>query len=706
MVEQLIYRGTAEGYRVVAVSEGLMGKGLSRTLQRLSRMPANWAGVAPIFSRTAVEDGMVVMRTAVDPNGTRSHHISHIFYIPREDAQTFSGGIIPGDAFLTTYRDVRGTDTLPAVDPAAWAGASPANVAAERFGRLFGGNAGLLASFLSAAAHCATPANTRRIKGVCVLAEGALEAMSADAYHAMEALMRLYPGLWDSGMGYRTLWTNPENNAQYPVFFATRQCMARYDQALNAGYLVVRVGDGTCAFAKGELPRPEPWDESLARAMIDGDVQGVLGTVDAIRAAQERARREAEEARAREAERKRREAERLEQQRREAEEARAREAERKRREAEELERQRRAEAAARRAEEEARKEAAKRRAEEAARQRIEAQRQAEEAALLAQRQAEAEAARQRAAEEARRVEAEAAERKRQEAEKAKRSETIEAPKPTPADRGGEAAVRPGSADAGNKPQPVSDPYELGQKLFRKLLRLMDAGGYPGQVESELLKYIDALKKKPLEFRLPFLEGFLDSVREDVLSRNRRDAVAVWREPMLSCTVALANGSWNALFHRAALTGASRACAQSARQCFASLKRISAARVADPKLRGGLADWAIACSVFYCEPWYQKNLIEHMECLQAMQPERRAMLREELLALAGVCIRHAGEADDRIAKCGLSALFYGCIRFKAAKLLFDWEGARRPLAEARGGALGRALEKRLKQMTSDAAGVWY
>lgn len=458
MIQQLIYRGTSEGYRVVAISGGLAGKGLARSLQALSRMPANWTGRgAPVFSRTAMEDGVALMRTAVDPNGTRNHHISHIYYIPREDMPAFSRGVLPTDRFEASYRDTRTTDALPAIDPDAWIDEKDKHINLDCFPRLFGDHERLLAGFLNALAQCARPVQSRPVKGICVLCPGDPAAISEAAYSAMEILLRIYPGLWNAGLGYRTLWTNPENSVQYPVFFATPECLARREAVLNAGYLLVDIDHNACAFGKGDLPEPGEGNEQLARALLSQsheaahEAVGVIrAEIDRIHRAEEAARFEAErrkkvQAQLAEQEKRRAEAERLEQARLKAE---AEEAERRKRaeaarieqarlkaEAEEAERQKRIEAqiaeqarrrmAAGHGEQDQRelseKEAARKRAEaenEAERQREDARKKA---AAEAERQtrAEQESLQRMAAERQRRAEEQAsAERQRQREEEA------------------------------------------------------------------------------------------------------------------------------------------------------------------------------------------------------------------------------------------------------------------------------------------------
>lgn len=249
MIQQMIYRGTAEGYRVVAISDGLAGKGLAKTLQSLCRMPANWVGRAPIYSRAVVEGGVALLRTAVDPNGTRNHHITHIWYIPKEDRRAFVGATLPADRFVDTYPEARGVATLPSVSVGDWPRAT-ATLPTEALRELFAGDEDLLARFLAALGECAQPVPKRTVKGVCVLLDEAPERFSPDAYQAMEALSRLYPGLWESDFGYRTFWTMMENATQYPVFFSEATRMPRREPVLNSGFLLIDVPARSCEFGR------------------------------------------------------------------------------------------------------------------------------------------------------------------------------------------------------------------------------------------------------------------------------------------------------------------------------------------------------------------------------------------------------------------------------------------------------------------------
>ena len=305
MLQQLIYRRTEQGYRNVAESEGLMGKALARRVELLSTLPVSGGrkrlGASPVYSRCAVESGVALLMTAIDPNGVRGSHLSHIFYVEPADVPEFSrGGPLPLTAFVSEYVETSRMDALPAQPLQALQAEDGFARGCEAAAALFGGNAGLLARFLSAASRCAVPTAKRGYLGMCVLAPGDDGAVSESAYWLMETVLRAYPDDALSGVGYRTLWSKAEDNVRYPIFFATPELISGEASVLDQGYLLVDLRAGEVRLARGTAPQPDDYDTALAQALLARDV------------ARAKSLRLAEEARRREEERQREEARRRE----------------------------------------------------------------------------------------------------------------------------------------------------------------------------------------------------------------------------------------------------------------------------------------------------------------------------------------------------------------------------------------------------------
>ena len=749
MIQQLIYRGTPEGYRVVAISAGLVGKGLARSLQALSRMPANWTGRgAPVFSRTPMEGGVALMRTAVDPNGTRNHHISHIYYIPREDLPAFSRGVASTDRFEISYRDTRATDALPAIDAETWIDEKDKHINLACFPALFGNHAGLLARFLYALSQCAKPVQNRPIKGICALCPGDPADVSEAAYSAMEILLRIYPGLWNTGLGYRTLWTNPENNVQYPVFFATPECLSRREAVMNAGYLLIDTSGGTCAFGRGETPEPGDGNEQLAKALLSQsheaahEAVGVIrAEIDRIHRAEEAARFEAErrkkvQAQLAEQEKRRAEAERLEQARLKAE---AEEAERKKRaeaarleqarrqaEAQEAERQKRIEAqiaeqARKRLEAERAGQEKQRLAEkDAARKRDEAEAEAERLKL-----AEAEALKRMEAERQRRAEAEAearAERQRQreedarkrmEAERAEQDRRrAEAERLEQARREAEAQrAKPGVAAASQSPAAVI-PEGCEDALLRsqRFTSLMHDQVFRARSQRDAEYMADQvsalLKRKDRAYRLVFLDTFLNYVVQNVQPAHAMGKSASQCEYIFAVASSMANECcWDALFHRTTLNGSSNAVYATAAHCIENLGRMARAEVSDPDVRQDLAEWQVSCAVFNGEPCDQQRLIDRLDCIEAMGKKRRMAYRQDLSILAVDCAKYIEAVDDRLFRCSLSAMFYANVRFNGLDLRLNTDNLDMLLDQIQNKSVARTYRNRLTQIFKVASGAW-
>ncbi|MGN0802074.1 MAG: hypothetical protein ACI4MF_05705, partial [Candidatus Faecivicinus sp.] len=276
MLQQLIYRRTEQGYRTVAESEGLKGKALARRVESLSTLSVSGGrrrlGACPVYSRCALESGVALLMTAIDPNGVRGSHLSHIFYVEPADVPEFSrGGPLPLTAFVREYTETSRMDALPAQPVQALQAGDGFARGCEAAAALFGGNAGLLARFLSAAARCAVPTAKRGYLGMCVLAPGDDGAVSESAYWLMEAVLRAYPDDALSGVGYRTLWSRPEDNVRYPIFFATPELITGEASVLDQGYLLVDLRAGEIRLARGTAPQPDDYDTALAQALLARD---------------------------------------------------------------------------------------------------------------------------------------------------------------------------------------------------------------------------------------------------------------------------------------------------------------------------------------------------------------------------------------------------------------------------------------------------
>ena len=292
MAQQMIYRGTGDGYRIVAISDGLRGKGVAKILTGLSKLPDGPIGMNPVYSRTGLEGGTVLMSTVVDPNGTRNHHISHICFVPAAEKARFAAGILPVDRFAGTYPDRPGVDELPEVFPDASWEETPDLLAARTF---FAGQKRLLASFLAGLDELTGPFMTRATKGICVVASDAPGAVSRAAYRLMETLARLVPE-W-SGVGYRSLWNGADDIARYPVFFTSDELPGSPNSPLISGCALFILKEGRAEMRRGELPTPTKEIESLAGELLDGSAATVKWAAQQVIDAKQQAARQAELAR-------------------------------------------------------------------------------------------------------------------------------------------------------------------------------------------------------------------------------------------------------------------------------------------------------------------------------------------------------------------------------------------------------------------------
>ena len=252
------------------------------------------------------------------------------------------------------------------------------------------------------------PGEKRVFSGVCVRLGALEEAQSRAAYLLMEGLLRIHAGAGAMSVGYRTVWTAPENNVQYPIFFTSPGHMPSVEPLNRLRYVLIDLTGGGVQLPKRVELQPGDEDRAMAQALLSGDVSSVVAAANAINAAhkrraeEERKERERQEA-ARRAEEARKEQERQAAARRAEEERKERERQEAARRAEEARKEQERQAALRRAEEERKereRQEAARRAEEERREQERIERQQQE--LLRIEEERRERKRQRiAAEEAR-----------------------------------------------------------------------------------------------------------------------------------------------------------------------------------------------------------------------------------------------------------------------------------------------------------------
>ena len=418
MIQQMIYKGTASGYKTVAVSKGLGNQSLMRRVEMLCRAPGtSWmrgGSACPIYSRCALGDGAALGLTVKDLRDNRNRSLSNFLYVPREDcpAQAKFRYIAP-ETFLRDYQETEQGSSLPELDPAeVYVHLTPD--ALQAAARALFADAEPLAALIAAVPLCAMPGEKRGFSGVCVRLGALEEAQSRAAYLLMEGLLRIHAGAGAMSVGYRTVWTAPENNVQYPIFFTSPGHMPSVEPLNRLRYVLIDLTGGGVQLPKRVELQPGDEDRAMAQALLSGDVSSVVAAANAINAAhkrraeEERKERERQEA-ARRAEEARKERERQEALRRAEEARKERERQEAARRAEEERKERERQEALRRAEEERKereRQEALRRAEEARKEqeRQEAARRAEEERKERERQ-----------EAARRAEEERKERERQEA---------------------------------------------------------------------------------------------------------------------------------------------------------------------------------------------------------------------------------------------------------------------------------------------------
>ena len=355
MIQQMIYKGTASGYKTVAVSRGLGSQSLMRRVEMLCRAPGtSWmrgGSACPIYSRCALGDGAALGLTVKDLRDNRNRSLSNFLYVPREDcpAQAKFRYIAP-ETFLRDYQETEQGSSLPELDPAeVYVHLTPD--ALQAAARALFADAEPLAALIAAVPLCAMPGEKRGFSGVCVRLGALEEAQSRAAYLLMEGLLRIHAGAGAMSVGYRTVWTAPENNVQYPIFFTSPGHMPSVEPLNRLRYVLIDLTGGGVQLPKRVELQPGDEDRAMAQALLSGDVSSVVAAANAINAAhkrraeEERKERERQEA-ARRAEEARKERERQEAARRAEEERKERErqealrrAEEERREQERIERQ-------------------------------------------------------------------------------------------------------------------------------------------------------------------------------------------------------------------------------------------------------------------------------------------------------------------------------------------------------------------------------
>ena len=326
MIQQMIYKGTASGYKTVAVSRGLGSQSLMRRVEMLCRAPGtSWmrgGSACPIYSRCALGDGVALGLTVKDLRDNRNRSLSNFLYVPREDcpAQAKFRYIAP-ETFLRDYQETEQGSSLPELDPAeVYVHLTPD--ALQAAARALFADAEPLAALIAAVPLCAMPGEKRGFSGVCVRLGALEEAQSRAAYLLMEGLLRIHAGAGAMSVGYRTVWTAPENNVQYPIFFTSPGHMPSVEPLNRLRYVLIDLTGGGVQLPKRVELQPGDEDRAMAQALLSGDVSSVVAAANAINAAhkrraeEERKERERQEA-ARRAEEERREQERIERQQQE-----------------------------------------------------------------------------------------------------------------------------------------------------------------------------------------------------------------------------------------------------------------------------------------------------------------------------------------------------------------------------------------------------
>lgn len=277
MIQQMIYRRSEQGYRTVAASEMLVGKSLCRHIESLSTLAPSSGqkrlGVDPVYSRCAVEKGLAVLMTAVDPGGIRGSHITHAWYVPEQDTDDFAhGNAIPANKFIREYRETSRMDVLPCAMPKELCREDTLSLGCSAAKALFGKDAELLAQFLTCVIECGQPVADRGFLGVCALTDA--EDASLNAYRLMETVLRAYAQQQVGTVGYRSMWNRAEDNVRYPVFFTTPDLIGS-EASVPMNYVLFDLRTGAVRLPRGMKLTCDAHSQSLAQALLSGNATGI-----------------------------------------------------------------------------------------------------------------------------------------------------------------------------------------------------------------------------------------------------------------------------------------------------------------------------------------------------------------------------------------------------------------------------------------------
>lgn len=277
MIQQMIYRRSEQGYRTVASSAVLLGKGIARRIEGLSKSPPfdeKTHSGAVVYSRCAIDGGFAVMRTAGDPAGDRGSHIAHAWYVPPEDAKAYAqSGAIAADDFVSEYIEQSRMDRLPEVLPSELLREEIFPLGCSAAQELFGDNEELLSKFIAAVVRCGVHPSRRGFMGVCVMSDVAKVKTSTHAYHLMETLLHCYAQDQVGTVGYRSLWNKAEDNTLYPVYFTAPDLST--PESVPANYILFDLRTKTVRFPEGVKTQPDAIDSDLARALLNGNAARV-----------------------------------------------------------------------------------------------------------------------------------------------------------------------------------------------------------------------------------------------------------------------------------------------------------------------------------------------------------------------------------------------------------------------------------------------
>ena len=757
MIEQLIFRGTAQGFRRVDIAGSASfagGEADELRLAAVCRVPEGAIGRAPVFTRVEFGGlGAALSRTDAEPDGCDTF----VYKIPGEDLPTVARGIVPADELARPWRE-------GAMAASEWA-SDGRQAEFKCFRALFGDDHATLARLLEVMERWAMTGAVRGPSGVCVLVDAGARETSLNAYAAMETLLRVYPKLWYSGIGYRSLWTAPQDVESCLVFFASTDCPSEPRALEEADFALIDLASGRCRMPDGGDIRPSVGNVQFARALIAGDSRAVQNAAAMVRGEQAARVAEAHQ-RVREA------AERAEGAPFEetvplaepvpsAEPAMLWEPDLPDEcavpdeaiEETPMESPEHTQAAepAHGAAEAAGPAAAMGESDEAAEPDIAVELdevvESDDTAKPDEAAGDSDdviAEVPDVAESPDVVEASAAEAKppfRMEdvfpmsaeaepafepsivarmAEPVKSAEAHTSAEAGEVSDGAEASLpmrprrpivpvpyfaprprheRPEGAPQGD--DPVARAQRFSKVLFSQVFE------YDGMANAE--EMVDQccrfLKPRDRSYRLDFLNTFLNSVAGTILPMIELKKRVPECEFILTSAALVANNSWDALFHWTTLDGSSAAQGEPARGCVALLKKLSEADVEDDELAQDLAEWEIACAVFEGEASRQKRLLDRLECMEAMDRRRRMSFRRDLSILAVDCARHIAEADDPLARASLTAFFYANVRFSDFNLSFNWDELEALLDQVRSRNVARQYRSQLARTVKLASDAW-